>query len=291
MMWLLFTVRTEKDHSAVEVEVIHVVPDSTPENTDSQNSSPDDELVFEEAEAGEVAVEVEELENIENPSVTVDTQITAEINQGSDVELETLESQSAANEKIESAIKGLTLQQPGHLHGPLKTNNTSGSGETTDAGQAGPQFNTRTSGIRKNLLRAGGGNAASEQAVANALNWLAEHQNRDGSWSFNHSPGDNCSNFLNPGSYRTKMGATGLALFPFLGAGHTHQKKINISKDGRGRIALSGRKPTKRRSACRRTALNDVQSWNRSMCNRRSVWHDPVISGSPNLHKMRSALF
>ena len=59
-------------------------------------------------------------------------------------------------------------------------------------------------------------------SVKLALRWMAHHQNRDGSWSFNHTPGDGCSGFPNPGQKRSRMGATGLALLAFLGRGHTH---------------------------------------------------------------------
>jgi hypothetical protein len=83
-------------------------------------------------------------------------------------------------------------------------------------------------GIRSPLqreLRAkqGGGNETSEQAVEAALIWLASHQNQNGSWSWGHTPGDNCSGFDGPGTAKSKMGATGMALLPFLGAGYTHQ--------------------------------------------------------------------
>jgi len=64
--------------------------------------------------------------------------------------------------------------------------------------------------------------ASDLSAVEAALKWLAERQNRDGSWSFAHTPGDRCSGFPDPGQKTSRMGATGLALLPFLGAGYTH---------------------------------------------------------------------
>jgi len=68
-------------------------------------------------------------------------------------------------------------------------------------------------------------------SVEAALKWLAAHQNADGSWSFPHTPGDRCNGFPNPGSAQSRMGATGLALLPFLGAGYTHRD----GPDGPGR--------------------------------------------------------
>ncbi len=60
-----------------------------------------------------------------------------------------------------------------------------------------------------------GSTPASEKAVDLGLQWLAKQQNADGSWSFQ-------GNFANPGKWRSKTGATGLVLLPFLGAGQTH---------------------------------------------------------------------
>jgi len=94
-------------------------------------------------------------------------------------------------------------------------------------GAAASGLGSRTTGGRAGAVRRGGGNKGSESAVEAALRWLANHQNRDGSWSFNHTAGDKCSGFANPGDVPVqgpspKMGATGMALLPFLAAGYTH---------------------------------------------------------------------
>jgi hypothetical protein len=73
---------------------------------------------------------------------------------------------------------------------------------------------------------AAGGSEGSEKAVALALAWLAEHQNLDGSWNFNHQLAPKCGGKC---SERGSMvdcttGATGMALLPFLGAGQTHKE-------------------------------------------------------------------
>ena len=69
-----------------------------------------------------------------------------------------------------------------------------------------------------------GGTKASERAVAAALNWLARHQNPDGSWSLDGFPqlckGATCSG---PGNAHSDSAATAMALLPFLAAGQTHQ--------------------------------------------------------------------
>ena len=67
------------------------------------------------------------------------------------------------------------------------------------------------------LLKSGGGNDASERAVKAALKWLSEHQQPDGSWSFQNA---------GEGSGRTVAdnAATAMAILPFLGAGNTPSK-------------------------------------------------------------------
>lgn len=79
--------------------------------------------------------------------------------------------------------------------------------------------------VRGELLRAGGGTAASEEAVARALKWIVAHQAKDGGWNFDHSQGTTCDKRCgNPGSARNaRNGATAMALLPLLGAGNTHK--------------------------------------------------------------------
>jgi hypothetical protein len=73
------------------------------------------------------------------------------------------------------------------------------------------------------LVREGGGTPGSEKAVQMALKWLKNHQNPDGSWSFQHL-GGNCPCRDRGELSQAFNGATGMALLPFLGAGHTHKE-------------------------------------------------------------------
>src|SRR5207249_3975904 len=88
--------------------------------------------------------------------------------------------------------------------------------------------------IRAKQLDEGGGTKQSEDAVARGLNWLEAHQNRDGSWHFNHTSGSLGCDCRNPGRATTTTGATGLALLAFMGRGHTHRTGDyqNCVKDG-----------------------------------------------------------
>ncbi|MBT4692428.1 MAG: hypothetical protein HOB73_03690 [Planctomycetaceae bacterium] len=75
------------------------------------------------------------------------------------------------------------------------------------------------------MVRDYGGTKQSEAAVAMALKWIANHQNADGSWSFDHSLNGQRCDCNKAGTHKTSMnGATAMALLPFLGAGNTHKK-------------------------------------------------------------------
>ena len=71
-------------------------------------------------------------------------------------------------------------------------------------------------------MKEAGGTEASEAAVARGLEWLAAHQNPDGSWSL-HNFQANCKHpaCTEAGSVHSDPAGTGIALLPFLGAGHT----------------------------------------------------------------------
>jgi hypothetical protein len=71
-------------------------------------------------------------------------------------------------------------------------------------------FPGRSGATKTRLLREGGGNSASERAVALGLAWLARQQKGDGSWEYDEGK-------------EHKAAATGMALLPFLAAGQTHK--------------------------------------------------------------------
>jgi hypothetical protein len=105
-----------------------------------------------------------------------------------------------------------------------------GFGKNMGTGGAGVGFGSRGSGMREAMLGTGG-TKQSERAVAAALNWLARHQNVDGSWSLNHTTrcrGGFCSG---PGEASSDTGATAMGLLPFLAAGQTHQSKGPYQKN------------------------------------------------------------
>lgn len=90
-------------------------------------------------------------------------------------------------------------------------------GGAGDAAYAGRRGDARSRGAADR-----GGTRGSEEAVDRGLAWIARHQAVDGSWRFDLS-GCRCDGGCrDPGSVTSTTAATGLALLPFLGAGHTH---------------------------------------------------------------------
>jgi hypothetical protein len=87
-----------------------------------------------------------------------------------------------------------------------------------------PTLLLRQKELRERSVKRFGGTKASEAAVERGLNWLAAHQNADGSWSL-HNFHVNCKHprCADAGTYTSNPAGTGVALLPFLGAGHTHQ--------------------------------------------------------------------
>ncbi len=86
-------------------------------------------------------------------------------------------------------------------------------------------FSGRSGELKAKLVRSQGGTLESECAVELGLDWLARHQKPDGSWSLDIT--DECSGHGCPArpAAVSDTAATGLALLPMLGAGHTHAKK------------------------------------------------------------------
>ena len=94
----------------------------------------------------------------------------------------------------------------------------------TVGGYYGTGLSGRGTGNRGALVRRAGGTAASEKAVAAALKWLAIHQMPDGGWCFDLKKVPSCrGKCRNSGDLgKARIGATAMAVLPFLGAGQTH---------------------------------------------------------------------
>lgn len=86
-------------------------------------------------------------------------------------------------------------------------------------------FSGRQGPAKARLVRREGGSVESEKAVEAGLDWLARHQLKDGHWSMD--PRGACVGAGCPanGHVDSDVAATGLALLPMLGAGHSHLAK------------------------------------------------------------------
>lgn len=112
------------------------------------------------------------------------------------------------------------------VSGPGGVGTGAGAGMNSGTGGAGVGFAGRGSGSRQAMVGGFGGTKGSERAVAAGLNWLARHQNTDGSWSLDqfrrHCKDGTCSG---QASVASDAAATAFGLLPFLAAGQTHESK------------------------------------------------------------------
>jgi hypothetical protein len=106
----------------------------------------------------------------------------------------------------------------------------------------GTGYSGRGSGLKSLMVQEAGGNDASEAAVAKALEWLAQRQQKDGTWNFDHRRGPKAGRGENPGDAVVAVnGATAMALLPFLGAGITHKEGKYKGTVQAGLLALGRR--------------------------------------------------
>lgn len=86
-------------------------------------------------------------------------------------------------------------------------------------------FGGRSGGTREKMVEEGGGNTASEAAVARGQVWLVAHQAADGHWSLDGFPQHGRCRCTGTGGANYEVAATALGLLPLLGAGQTHKTK------------------------------------------------------------------
>lgn len=149
------------------------------------------------------------------------------------INVQTPDTTSTAEARSEgTAAKIATLLAPGPSEQPSDTTATSSAfaqvlaatNTSFNASFVSTGLDGRTIQERKQRALNNGGTLQSEQAVENALAWLAAHQMPSGGWSLLHDAGRCNGRCRNPGSpERFDPAATGLALLAFLGAGYTHQ--------------------------------------------------------------------
>ncbi|MGL6073372.1 MAG: hypothetical protein ACRC8S_04315 [Fimbriiglobus sp.] len=165
-------------------------------------------------------------EDLTNPDMGIDpetpTAVEAENLNNVNVETATQTTEAPGVESATSDLRKDFSQLPGIGVGAGGVDGTAGnfvggagSGTGTIAGEG---FLGRGAATRSKLLAKGGGNSASEAAVARGLAWLAKQQKGNGSWAYDGS------------SKSDTAAATGMALLPFLAAGQTHKSNEKDNK-------------------------------------------------------------
>jgi hypothetical protein len=114
--------------------------------------------------------------------------------------------------------------------GELASGDSSSAFARPAAGRLTSPMLGRSKVERAKLVRREGGTVESEAAVERGLEWIARHQREDGRWSLDTS--DACSQPPCPPrqAMQSDTAATGLALLPLLGAGHTHTEPGRYQK-------------------------------------------------------------
>lgn len=150
-----------------------------------------------------------------------------------------LDAPTVPGEPMVSALAVTDITSSPELTDPANRGVDQPSAPARDAGLtafAGRRGEARSRGVTER-----GGSAASEAAVERGLEWLARHQAADGSWRFDLS-GCRCDGACShPGTVTSTTAATGIAILPFLGAGHTHMEGAYRETVTRGLYYLMSR--------------------------------------------------
>ncbi|MAI30593.1 MAG: hypothetical protein CMM07_02845 [Rhodopirellula sp.] len=93
----------------------------------------------------------------------------------------------------------------------------------TLASMTAQPMGSRSSDMKKKMLRDYGGTPSSEAAVTEALKWFSRHQMPNGGWTYQHELvcKGRCKDSCDASYNKSYNAATAMALLPFLGAGQT----------------------------------------------------------------------
>ncbi len=187
--------------------------------------------------------EIPEIEN-DNPASTTPEMQPIEIpaaDENRKVELKDLQNSIESEQPSEGQQASGALNLADTIIQSGKDNSGLELGQVSDNIGGGVQGRAKD-GLRKVLLKQGGGNLGSEEAVDKALAWIAAHQFPDGSWSFSFDKHPNCrGRCKNPGTETSDTGAAALALLALMGKGNTHQSGEYQANVKSGLVYLAAR--------------------------------------------------
>jgi hypothetical protein len=196
------------------------VKDDAPSIEEPQVDAPEPPQKLDRFEVGEVQLDPGQLttESLSKPQLTQDTPTNALVDSSRKADTTGPQLGGLGGFDFKGVGSGAAVRGGGGLGVGGSTGSNSAGGGTTLG------FSGRGSGAtRRTLVAALGGTKVSEKSVSAALNWIARHQNADGSWSLDtygkHCKDPTCSS---PGKVKSPAAATALALLPFLAAGQTH---------------------------------------------------------------------
>ena len=170
-------------------------------------------------DAEESLEEFEEETPLETPVETPDPVADTDVAVTTDVVVEST-AVSDAND-VEAAPLAVDFSQFGDITAPASdVLSTAGAIGGTGKGIGARRGNAAA------LAGKRGGGKDTEDAVDRALKWLIAHQMPDGGWSFDLNSCPSCKGKCSHGNevHKARVGATGMALLPFLGRGYTHKE-------------------------------------------------------------------
>lgn len=195
---------------------------------DSEVEVADEQQAIEHFEVGETPVEptVLNTESLTEPPAQIEQD--AQYNDASEEFVEASRGTATGN----SALAGIGVSFSGIGDGPAVMG-PSGLAEGKGTAEGNGMSGRTAQGSRDALRASGGGTADTERAVGGAVNWMARHQNSDGSWGCGpkgfakQCKDPSCTKHFSKDAKETpaeyQMAATAFGLLPYFAAGQTHE--------------------------------------------------------------------
>ncbi|MEW4455605.1 hypothetical protein AB1L30_23255 [Bremerella sp. JC817] len=166
----------------------------------------------------------------QNEPMTVEATYSEQLGEQLEFEIMVLDTQEFEIDANSGALESLTNSQELPIPRSLTQIDLIGTEAARLEEQETPGVDLQARGegaTRRAMLKAYGGNATTEQAVAAALEWLKRNQMKDGSWSLK---GD----YTDGSGVENTISATAMALLAFQGAGHTDRSGTHAKTVAKG---------------------------------------------------------